>query len=80
MSTVGPFFVFRPPILPAAIDAACDYIDICDDPDPTLEMLAFDDRAQAAGVTALLGMGGNPGVANLLAVIAGRELNTVENK
>jgi saccharopine dehydrogenase-like NADP-dependent oxidoreductase len=30
-------------------------------------------------VTALLRMGGNPGVANLLAVIAGRELDTVEN-
>jgi saccharopine dehydrogenase-like NADP-dependent oxidoreductase len=78
VNTVGPFFAFGPPILSAAIDAACDYIDICDDPEPTLEMLAFDDRAKAAGVTALLGMGASPGVANLLAVIAGRELDTVE--
>jgi saccharopine dehydrogenase-like NADP-dependent oxidoreductase len=78
VNTVGPFFMFGPPILSAAIDAACDYIDICDDPEPTLEMLAFDDRAKAAGVTALLGMGASPGVANLLAVIAGRELDTVE--
>jgi hypothetical protein len=78
VNTVGPFYLFGPPILSAAIDAARDYIDICDDPEPTLEMLALDDRAKAAGVTALLGMGASPGVANLLAVIAGRELDTVE--
>jgi len=78
INTVGPFFLFGPPILSAAIDAGRDYIDICDDPEPTLQMLAFDDRAKAAGVTALLGMGASPGVANLLAVIAGRELETVD--
>ena len=78
INTVGPFFVFGPPILSAAIDAGRDYIDICDDPEPTLEMLGFDDRAKAAGVTALVGMGASPGVANLLAVIAGRELDTVD--
>lgn len=78
VNTVGPFFRFAVPILTAAIDAGCDYIDICDDPEPTLRMLELDDRATTAGVTALIGAGASPGIANMLAVIAGRELDTVE--
>src|SRR5690606_15578076 len=62
VNTVGPYFRFGPPILAAAIAAGCDYIDICDDPQPTIEMLELDARAKAAGVTALLGMGASPGV------------------
>ncbi|MFI5503013.1 saccharopine dehydrogenase family protein [Nocardia asteroides] len=79
VNTVGPYFRFGPPILAAAIDARCDYIDICDDPQPTIEMLELDARAKAAGVTALLGMGASPGVANLLAVRAGAELDEVDS-
>lgn len=78
VNTVGPFFRFRVAILAAAIDAGRDYVDICDDPQPTLQMLAMGDRARAAGVTALIGMGASPGIANLLAVRAGRQLDTVE--
>ena len=78
VNTVGPFFRFGVPVLTAAIDAGVDYLDICDDPEPTLQMLDLNDRAQAAGVTALIGMGASPGIANLLAVIAGSELDTVE--
>ncbi|GAD84581.1 hypothetical protein NCAST_25_00010, partial [Nocardia asteroides NBRC 15531] len=79
VNTVGPYFRFGPPILAAAIDARCDYIDICDDPQPTIEMLELDARAKAAGVTALLGMGASPGLANLLAVRAGAELDRVDD-
>ncbi|WP_282780700.1 saccharopine dehydrogenase NADP-binding domain-containing protein [Nocardia sp. CC201C] len=79
VNTVGPFFRFGVRILAAAIDAGRDYVDICDDPEPTLEMLALHGRARTAGVTALIGMGASPGVANLLAVIAARELNTVDS-
>ncbi|WP_113694508.1 saccharopine dehydrogenase family protein [Amycolatopsis albispora] len=79
VNAVGPFFRFGASILSAAVDAACDYVDICDDWEPTLEMLALDDRARTAGVTALVGMGASPGVSNLLAVIAGRELDTVDS-
>ncbi|WP_280348465.1 saccharopine dehydrogenase family protein [Nocardia neocaledoniensis] len=79
VNTVGPYFRFGPPVLAAAIDAGCDYIDICDDPQPTIDMLELDARAKAAGVTALLGMGASPGVANLLAVRAGTELDRVDS-
>jgi saccharopine dehydrogenase-like NADP-dependent oxidoreductase len=79
LNTVGPFFRFGLPILRAAIAAHCHYLDINDDWEPTLEMLALDAEARAAGITAIVGMGASPGVSNLLAVSAMRELDTVDD-
>ncbi|WP_345496564.1 saccharopine dehydrogenase family protein [Nocardia callitridis] len=67
VNTVGPYFRFGPGVLRAAIEARRDYIDVCDDPAPTLTMLDMHAEAEAAGVTAVLGMGASPGLANLLA-------------
>ncbi|RZS44749.1 saccharopine dehydrogenase-like NADP-dependent oxidoreductase [Herbihabitans rhizosphaerae] len=78
VNTVGPFYRFGVPILAAAIDAGCHYLDICDDWEPTIEMLELSARAEAAGVTAVIGMGATPGLSNLLAVLAARELDGVE--
>lgn len=78
VNTVGPFFRFGVPILKAAIEAQCKYVDICDDPEPTLEMLKLNEQAKAAGVTALIGTGASPGIANMLAVRAAKELDTVD--
>ncbi len=66
LNCVGPFYRFGPPILRAAIEAGVNYVDICDDMDATQEMLAMDEQAKAAGVSALVGMGSSPGMANLL--------------
>jgi saccharopine dehydrogenase-like NADP-dependent oxidoreductase len=74
-NTAGPFFELGPVVLAAAIDAGCHYLDICDDWEPTLEMLALHDRAEEAGVTAIVGLGASPGISNLLAVVAARELD-----
>ncbi|MFC9897216.1 saccharopine dehydrogenase family protein [Nocardia sp. NPDC127579] len=79
LNTVGPYFRFGVPILAAAIEAGRDYADICDDWEPTLAMLDMHERAREAGVVALVGMGASPGVSNLLAVTAARELDTVES-
>ena len=49
LNTVGPFYRFGVPILEAAIDAGCNYLDICDDWEPTLAMLELDPRARDAG-------------------------------
>ena len=57
-------------MLRAAIRAGCHYVDVCDDWEPTLEMLALDTEARAAGVTAVIGLGASPGITNLLAVQA----------
>ncbi|MFI7122354.1 saccharopine dehydrogenase family protein [Amycolatopsis sp. NPDC049868] len=78
VNTVGPFFRFGVPILTAALEAGRDYVDICDDPEPTSRMLELDERAKSAGTCALIGTGASPGIASMLAVRAARELDTVE--
>lgn len=78
MNTVGPFYRFGVQVLRAAIDARRHYMDICDDWEPTLEMLALHERAREAGVTAVIGMGASPGISNLLAAKAVSHLDKVE--
>ena len=65
---------FGPPVLRAAIDAGVDYVDVCDDLAPTQSMLAMHDAAQAAGVTALIGMGNSPGIANVIVRLCAEQL------
>jgi len=77
MNTVGPFFRFGLPILRAAIEAGCHYVDICDDWEPTLDMLALDEAAREAGVMAVVGLGASPGLSNLAAVKAAAALDKV---
>lgn len=77
VNTVGPYFRFGVPVLRAALEAGCHYVDACDDPEPTLEMLSLASRAQERGVTAVVGMGISPGVTNLLAALAIGELDDV---
>lgn len=66
LNCIGPFYRFGPPILKAAIEVGVNYVDICDDMDATEEMLRMDEQAREAGVSALVGMGSSPGMANLL--------------
>ena len=67
LNTVGPFYTYGPPILMAAIEAGVDYLDVCDDLDATERMLELDGEAKAAGISALIGMGNSPGMANVIA-------------
>ncbi len=67
ISTIGPFYVFGPRIVRAAIDAKKPLIDINDDHGPTQEVLAMDEEARDAGVPILLGFGWTPGLSNFLA-------------
>jgi len=74
LNCVGPFYSTVKTILSAVIESGINYVDICDDPDVTLEILEMNDAAQKAGITALIGMGASPGVTNLLAKLASDEL------
>lgn len=65
LNCVGPFYRFGPPILRAAIDERVDYVDVCDDLAPTRTMLELSPEAERAGITALVGMGNSPGLANV---------------
>ena len=66
LNCVGPFYRYGPGILKTVIEAKMNYIDVCDDFDATEKMLAMDDKAKKAGISALIGMGSSPGVANVL--------------
>ena len=79
INTSGPFYRFGVPILQAAIDEGCNYLDICDDWEPTIEMLKLDQAAKTAGVTAIIGLGASPGISNMLALIAMQELDEVSS-
>ncbi|TDB88733.1 NAD-dependent epimerase/dehydratase family protein [Actinomadura sp. KC216] len=78
LNTAGPFYRFGREVLSAAIATSTNYLDICDDWEPTLEMLELDDAARAAGVTAVIGMGASPGTSNLLALLAMNRCDTVD--
>ena len=60
LATVGPYYRYGVPILRAAIETRCHYIDINDDWEPTLEMLDLNEHAKKAGITAIIGLGASP--------------------
>ena len=78
LNLAGPYFEFGPLVLAAAMAAKVDYLDICDDWEPTLEMLEMGGAAEKAGITAILGMGSSPGISNLLATKAMSRLSRVD--
>jgi lysine 6-dehydrogenase len=79
LNMVGPFYRFGAPVLDAAIRTRTHYLDICDDWEPTMDLLSRDAEARASGITAIIGMGGSPGALNLLAVCAARALDEVRD-
>ena len=78
LNTTGPFFMFGVAILKAAIENNCHYIDICDDWEPTEEMLKLDSQAKDKGITAIIGLGASPGITNLMGLVAMEELDSVD--
>lgn len=78
LNCAGPFYLFGREVLSAAIESGTHYLDICDDWEPTLEMLELDDAAREAGVTAVIGMGSSPGTSNLLAMLCMEGLDQVD--
>ena len=66
LNCIGPFYRYGPSILQAVIEAGINYVDVCDDLDATVKMLALDEAARKADVSALIGMGNSPGLCNIL--------------
>ncbi len=75
----GPYYRTGLTVLDAAIAARTDYLDICDDADITIPMLARHEAAAAAGIRALVGMGSSPGTTNVLIRAAVDHLGPVED-
>ncbi|UCE14395.1 MAG: saccharopine dehydrogenase NADP-binding domain-containing protein [Candidatus Heimdallarchaeota archaeon] len=74
-SAVGPFYRFGPLVVRAAIEAKIPLVDICDDPDPTQEVLEMDVAAKEANIPIFIGYGWTPGLTNLLALQAYNKLD-----
>jgi len=66
------------PVMEACADAGTHYVDLGGLYHTTRRQLAMHDRFVAAGVTAVVGMGGSPGTTNVLAALAGHDLEVVE--
>ncbi len=78
LNTMGPFSLFARPILEAAIDSDCHYLDIDDDWESTVEAFELNERAAERGLVVVKGIGGSPGFSNLAALVAARRLDDVE--
>lgn len=78
MNAVGPAYMYGRFALGAAIDAGKPYVDLCDDAKAAEELLGFGPQAKRTGTTAVVGLGCSPGVTNLIAKSAERELGQIE--
>ncbi|MFX1565674.1 MAG: saccharopine dehydrogenase family protein [Promethearchaeota archaeon] len=74
LNCVGPFYQYGPRILKAVIKAGINYVDVCDDVEPTQALLGMNAKAEKARISALIGMGSSPGVSNILVRFAADSL------
>ena len=72
-------YVYNLPILKACIRNKVHYADLGGLFHMSRTLLALNDEVEAAGITAILGMGGTPGITNLLARMAVDKLDSVES-
>lgn len=72
-------YVFNQPILRACIQEKVHYADLGGLFHMSRTLLAMNAEVEAAGITAVLGMGGTPGITNLLARLAVEQLTRVES-
>ena len=72
-------YVFNQPILKACIQEKVHYADLGGLFHMTRKLMDMGPQVEAAGITAILGMGGTPGVTNLLARAAVDKLDRVDS-
>lgn len=79
VNCVGPFYRYAPAICLAAVRRGVHYVDICDDSEPTLEMLTYDAIARSSGATAVIGCGWTPGITNVCARLGAERLDRADS-
>ncbi len=72
-------YVFNLPVLKACIQEKVHYADLGGLFHMTRRLMEMNDEVSAAGITAILGMGGTPGITNVLARAAVDRLDSVES-
>jgi lysine 6-dehydrogenase len=73
------FYQFNVNVMRAAIENGVHYVDLGGLYNVTLKQLELNDKAEKAGVTALLGCGCAPGITNILAMHGANKLEKVES-
>lgn len=79
ISAVGPFYRYARQVITAAIRSGTNIVDICDDDDALVSVLALDGWARQRGVIVVTGVGWTPGISNMLALKAFREVDAAKN-
>ncbi len=79
LNMTGPFYRLGVSVLQAALSAGCHYLDICDDWEPTVNMLALHEEAVESDVVAVIGIGASPGISNILARVVCDRLDRVDD-
>lgn len=78
LNLAGPNYRNALPVARAAIAAGVSLVDVSDDWEATLEILALHGKAEQAGVTILVGLGASPGVTNVMARYGANQLDRVD--
>ncbi|HEC76000.1 MAG TPA: NAD-dependent epimerase/dehydratase family protein [Thermoplasmatales archaeon] len=79
VNCVGPFYRFAPNILKASIEQNVEYVDICDDYDITKFLIEeFNEKALNEDITCIIGLGASPGLTNVIASYASKQLTRVK--
>jgi lysine 6-dehydrogenase len=78
VNCVGPNFRYELPIARAAIRARVNLVDLNDEFETTARMFELDEAARHAGITIVLGLGGSPGIDNILVRAAANQLDEVQ--
>jgi len=71
-------YYFNLPVMEACLEAGVNYVDLGGLFHTTRRQLELHERFQAAGITAVLGMGSAPGIPNVQAHYAAQRLDTIE--
>ena len=79
VNTSGPDYLVQPSAVKAAIRAGVHYCDVSCDGPAAEKVLKLNAKAQAAGLTAIIGIGWGPGLDNLMMVHAARQLDRVDS-
>lgn len=72
-------YIYNLPILKACIKERVHYADLGGLFHMSRTLMALSDEVEAAGITAVMGMGGTPGITNLLAKLAVDQMDRVES-
>ena len=72
-------YIFNVEVMEACLEAGCHYVDLGGLFHTTRKQLELHDRFKSANLLAVLGMGAAPGMTNVMAGFAARDLDTVES-